>query len=148
MNAADPQTQRPISFKTRLLRFFTWWSGGTLNTRFYTRRFGEFVGTDEFGNSYYRSIGGKIDPDLGYDRRWVLYAGESEGSATPPGWYGWLRHQTDEVPTPQNYTPRDWQRPHELNMTGTPAAYRPPGSVLRSGQRPSTGGDYDAWTPN
>jgi NADH:ubiquinone oxidoreductase subunit len=37
------------------------------------------VGHDEFGNAYYRSKGGKIDPALGFERR-------SEASMTPPGW--------------------------------------------------------------
>ena len=32
-------------------------------------------------------------------------------------------------------------------MTGTPLAYRPPGSLLSSGQRPAASGDYDAWRP-
>ena len=42
-----------------LLSFFTWWNGATLNTLCYTRRHGEFVGADEFGNGYYRSRGGR-----------------------------------------------------------------------------------------
>ena len=47
-----------------LKQFFTWWNGQTLNTRFHTWRHGEFVGKDEFGNSYYRARGGKIDKAL------------------------------------------------------------------------------------
>ena len=42
-----------------LLSFFTWWNGATLNTLSYTRRHGELVGHDEFGNPYYRTRGGK-----------------------------------------------------------------------------------------
>jgi NADH:ubiquinone oxidoreductase subunit len=133
---------------THLLRIFTWWNGATVNTRFHTARHGEEVGRDEFGNIYYRTRGGGIDPALGFQRRWVIYAGESEGSATPPGWYGWLHHSSDVPPVDETYVPRPWQKPYLPNMTGTPAAYRPPGSVLRSGTRPATGGDYDAWTPN
>ena len=130
-----------------LKRFFTWWNGATLNTRFYTWRFGELVGHDEFGNAYYRTAGGKLDPALGWERRWVIYAGESEGSATPPGWYGWLHHTTDTPPTDVKYTPREWEAPYQPNMTGTPLAWRPPGSTLASGKRPPAGGDYEAWTP-
>jgi NADH:ubiquinone oxidoreductase subunit len=33
------------------------------------------------------------------------------------------------------------------NPTGTPAAYRPRGSILASGERPKATGDYEAWTP-
>ena len=130
-----------------LKRFFTWWNGGTLNTRFYTWRFGELVGHDEFGNAYYRTAGGKLDPALGWERRWVIYAGVSDGSATPPGWYGWLHHTTDIPPTESDYKPREWEAPYEPNMTGTPLAYRPPGSTLASGKRPPATGDYEAWSP-
>lgn len=130
-----------------LKRFFTWWNGGTLNTRFHTWRFGELVGHDEFGNAYYRTAGGKLDPALGWERRWVIYAGESDGSATPPGWYGWLHHTTDVPPTKSDYKPREWEAPYHPNMTGTPLAYRPPGSTLASVKRPPATGDYEAWTP-
>ena len=43
---------------TWLTQFFTWWNGQTLNTRLHTWRFGEVVGNDEFGNTYYRTKGG------------------------------------------------------------------------------------------
>ena len=48
--------------KTFLLRFFTWWNGQTFGTQVWTALYGEFVGSDEFGNRYYRTKGGKIDP--------------------------------------------------------------------------------------
>jgi NADH:ubiquinone oxidoreductase subunit len=32
-------------------------------------------------------------------------------------------------------------------MTGTPLAWRPPGSILSTGQRPPATGDYEAWKP-
>ena len=128
-------------------RIFGWWNGATLNTLLSTRRFGERVGADEFGNVYYRTIGGKIDPALGFERRWVIFNGYAEGSATPPGWYGWLHHTVDVPPTEEAYAPRAWQKAHVPNMTGTPEAWRPPGSALRANARPSTTGDYDAWTP-
>ena len=130
-----------------LLQVFTWWNGQSLNTRFHTWRNGELVGHDEFGNSYYRTKGGKIDKGLGFQRRWVIYAGQSEGSMTPPGWYGWLHHTSDTPPTAESYMPRDWQLPHRPNMTGTPDAYRPSGSTLSSAARPPATGDYQAWKP-
>ncbi len=124
--------------KQFLLRFFTWWNGATLNTLFYTRLQGELVGHDEFGNAYYRSKGGKIDPALGFERRWVIYNGISEASMTPPGWNGWLHHTVDMPPSEENYTPHPWELPHIGNPTGTPAAIRPKGSMLRmpTGRRP------------
>ena len=130
-----------------LLQFFTWWNGETLNTKFHTWLHGEMVGRDEFGNVYYRWRGGKIDPALGFERRWVIYAGQSEASKTPPGWYGWLHHTVDVPPTEETYVPREWQLPYEPNLTGTPRAYRPSGSTLRAAARPPATGDYEAWRP-
>ena len=103
-----------------LLHYFTWWNGANFNTRFYTRRFGELVGHDEFGNTYYRRPG--IDPALGFERRWVIYNGVSEASMTPPGWNGWLHHTVDVAPTQEDYKPHPWELPHMGNPTGTPGA--------------------------
>ncbi len=51
-------------------------AGRARSTRsFYTWRKGELVGEDEFGNRYYRTRGGAIDPTLGFQRRWVIYNG-------------------------------------------------------------------------
>lgn len=128
---------------TFLKQFFTWWNGQTLGTRFHTWRKGERVGEDEFGNVYYQ--GGK-DTE-GRTRRWVIFNGYSEASAIPPGWHGWMHHRTDTPPPKQAFNPREWQKPHQPNLTGTPAAWRPKGSILGRGERPRVTGDYDAWTP-
>jgi NADH:ubiquinone oxidoreductase subunit len=133
--------------KQFLLRFFTWWNGANLNTLYYTRRHGELVGHDEFGNAYYQTKGGKIDPGLGFVRRWVIYNGVAEASMTPPGWNGWLHRTVDVPPTGESYTPYAWELPHLGNPTGTPAAVRPKGSTLRHGRRQASGGDYQAWIP-
>lgn len=126
-----------------LKQFFTWWNGQTLGTRFHTWRKGERVGEDEAGNVYYQ---GGTDSE-GRTRRWVIYKGYAEASAIPPGWHGWMHHRTDTPPPKQDYRPRDWQKPHQENLTGTPQAWRPPGSILGKGARPKVSGDYDAWTP-
>ncbi|HUZ67119.1 MAG TPA: NADH:ubiquinone oxidoreductase subunit NDUFA12 [Beijerinckiaceae bacterium] len=130
-----------------LTQFFTWWNGQTLGTRLHTWRFGERVGQDEFGNVYYRTAGGRVDSTLGFERRWVIYNGPSEGSATPPGWYGWLHHTADAPPPAETYRAHPWELPYLQNLTGTPMAYRPPGSTLASGVRPPATGDYEAWKP-
>jgi NADH:ubiquinone oxidoreductase subunit len=57
------------------------------------------------------------------------------------GMAGWLHHTVDVAPTEESFTPREWK------MTGTPAAYRPPGSTLAIGHRPKATGDYQPWTP-
>lgn len=103
------------------------------------------VGSDEFGNRYYRARG--KDPALAFERRWVIYDGYAEGSATPPGWYGWLHHTVDLPPSEETYAAREWQAPYMPNLTGSPQAWRPPGSSLAAGERPPATGDYDAWRP-
>jgi NADH:ubiquinone oxidoreductase subunit len=133
--------------KQFLLKLFTWWNGQTFGTQLWTWRFGELVGLDEQGNHYYRTKGRKIDPTLGFERRWVIYNGVAEASRVPPSWHGWLHHTVDIAPTEESYTAREWEKPHVPNMTGTPAAYRPAGSTLASGQRPKATGDYQPWTP-
>ena len=85
--------------KTFLLRFFTWWNGATFGTLLWTALHGELVGEDEFGNRYYRTRGGKVDPTLGFERRWVIYNGVAEASSVPPSWHGWLHHTVDVPPT-------------------------------------------------
>lgn len=127
--------------KDWLLQVFTWWNGQTVGTRFHTWRHGEAVGTDQFGNAYYR------DPASG--RRWVIYNGEAEPSRIPPGWHGWIHGRTDIVPgSADDPMPRyGWERPYEPNMTGTSEAYRPRGSILTPESRPEVTGDYEAWTP-
>jgi NADH:ubiquinone oxidoreductase subunit len=120
----------PVSpMKLFLLKLFTWWNGQTFGTQLWTWRFGELVGQDEEGNRYFRTKGRKIDPTLGFERRWVVH------------------HTVDVAPTEETYTPHEWEKPHLANMTGTPAAYRPSGSTLASGRRPKATGDYQPWTP-
>jgi len=136
-----------MGLKTGLLRIFTWWNGQTLNTQIWTALYGEFVGTDEFGNTYYRTKGGKIDPAMGIERRWVIYNGYAEASMVGPAWHGWLHHTVDVPPTQETVTPLPWWKPHRPNLTGTPAAQRPPGSTLAQVRRPKATGDYKAWNP-
>lgn len=119
---------------------FSWWSGNTWGTRLWTWRKGELVGEDAFGNRYYRERNGK--------RRWVIYKDLAEASAVPADWHGWLHYTVDEPPTAEpDYKPRPWQKPHRPNLTGTPLAYRPPGSTLRPERRPAATGDYEPWKP-
>lgn len=103
------------------------------------------VGTDTLGNKYYRAKARK-----GYkrERRWVIYNSKPEASNVPPEWHGWLHHQTDVVPVSGSESfRRIWQKPHQPNLTGTNLAYRPPGHILKGGQRAKATGDYEAWKP-
>lgn len=103
------------------------------------------IGTDQAGNRYYA-----MPARHGYkhERRWVLYKGAPEASKVPPEWHGWLHYQTDDIPSSDRASfRRSWQKPHQQNMTGTTAAWRPQGHLLSGGKRPAATGDYQAWTP-
>lgn len=123
-----------MSFLTRM---FTWWNGQTIGTKLYTSRKGQRVGEDGEGNVYYQTIDGK--------RRWVIYNGEIEASRVAPEWHGWLHHTWDEPPTVSPIPRKKWELPHQENLTGTPAAYVPPGSLRRA--QPVERRDYEAWAP-
>jgi NADH:ubiquinone oxidoreductase subunit len=137
-----------MTFKEYLLRTLTWWNGTTWGTAFYTWRHGQFVGEDEFGNRYYQARGPLIDPSVGPRRRWVIYNGETDASKVPPGWRGWLAFTSEVAPSEEHYVPRAWELPHVPNLTGTPYAYRPSGSMMREGERPEATGDYVPWSPD
>ena len=123
--------------------------GANFGTWLLTKLRGEFVGADDYGNRYYRLKGDRPRRRGGgrfsRERRWVIYDGEPEGSKVPPEWHAWLHHMVDEVPQPRRKYP--WEKPHQPNLTGTPLAYRPHGSVLRGGHRVRATGDYEPWTP-
>jgi len=126
-----------------LKQTFTWWSGNTIGTRFFTWRKGKRVGEDPFGNVYYE---GSADKE-GKPRRWVIYKKYSEPSMIPPGWHGWIHHRTDTPPSREAYQAHEWEKPHQPNLTGTDAAYSPKGSIANHGERPRVSGDYNAWSP-
>ena len=114
----------------------------TIGTRLFTMLHGRAVGTDAAGNTYYE----ERRPRQGLrQRRWVMYSGQPEASMVPPEWHAWLHYTTDApLQTDRRYP---WQKPHQPNLTGTPASYRPPGHDYRGGHRAASTGDYDAWTP-
>ena len=121
-----------------LTDIFTWWNGATIGTRVYTSLVGQFVGEDEFGNRYYQKKGGL--------RRWVIYKDYAEPSSIPPGWYGWMHKIVDELPAATPYRRREWEKPHLPNLTGTPGAYRPLGSLFFAKPKPPPS-DYEPWQP-
>ena len=125
---------------------FSWWGGNSWSNRIYTPLRGNLVGTDGMGNRYYVQNKG-VGP-LGVPRRWVIYKNLAEASQIPPEWHGWMHYMVDTPPTEEDYTAQPWQKEHRMNMTGTPQAYRPPGSILASGKRPKATGDYKPWRPS
>lgn len=116
----------------------------TIGTRLHTYLYGALVGEDELGNRYYkerRRVSGRRE------RRWVIYKHLDEASLVPPNWHAWLHHSTATPPSEAAPVVQAWEKPHQPNLTGTPAAYRPPGHILRGGKREKATGDYEAWTP-
>ncbi|MFN3233349.1 MAG: NADH:ubiquinone oxidoreductase subunit NDUFA12 [Alphaproteobacteria bacterium] len=122
-----------------LKSIFIWWQDQTIGTWLYTARHGSLVGEDGEGNKYYeaRKTG----------RRWVIYNGEIEASRVPPEWHRWLHHTCDEPPTEQPPLVKSWEKAHIPNLTGTVAAYVPPGSLNDQRSRSAATGDYEAWQP-
>lgn len=114
----------------------------TLYTRVVTALRGEMVGTDAFGNRYYRSRNAR---SVASERRWVVYKGIDEASKVPADWFGWLHKSEAEPPRPQPEW--NWQKPHLPNLSGTRYAYRPSGHLLEGGRRQRATGDYEAWNP-
>ena len=108
-----------------------------------TLRHGVATGDDSFGNRYFEEK--QVTRATGRKRRWVVYAGrQREASLVPPEWHAWL-HYTTDVPIVAPFMP--WQKPYLPNLTGTPAAYRPPGHDYQSGTEPQRRDTYEAWTP-
>lgn len=118
-------------------RLFSWWDGQTYNTQFFTALRGVKVGEDGEGNIYYRT---KDDAS-----RWVIYNGEAEGSRVSPEWHGWLHRTWDQPPSERPLTHQPWEKPHLPNLTGSGAAYAPPGSIRH--EKPLRRSDYEAWSP-
>ncbi|MGB8275620.1 MAG: NADH:ubiquinone oxidoreductase subunit NDUFA12 [Alphaproteobacteria bacterium] len=116
----------------------------TITTRLHVFLAGKKVGTDRFGNRYYRLRGRRA----GRDRRFVLYAGEPEASTVPPDWHAWLHHIVDELPSGTAAPEYSWEKPHIPNPTGTEAAYLPPGHVFKGAHRPGEKRDYEPWRPS
>ena len=120
---------------------FTWWNGATVGTSIFSRRYGREVGRDEFGNIYFVH---RKDPR----RRWVIYAGDNDGSRVPPAWQAWLRGTIDEVPHEALPPRRHFQKDPVPNLTGPMAAFRPDGALGSGKVRPASTGDYQPWTPD
>jgi NADH:ubiquinone oxidoreductase subunit len=120
-----------------LKRLLTWWNSQTIGTQLFTARKGVKVGEDEAGNIFYQTKDGV--------RRWVIFNGDMEASRVAPGWHGWLHHTVDKPPTEAPPKRKAWEKPHQENLTGTDAAYAPPGSIRRA--EPVARRDYEAWQP-
>jgi NADH:ubiquinone oxidoreductase subunit len=110
---------------------------------------GELVGVDDYGNRYYRERGyrDRRAPGWRTERRWVVFSRDADPTRVPTGWVGWLHGRLDQPPSEQPLPAPSWAKERLPNLTGTPAAYLPPGAIERGGQRAPATGDYEAWRP-
>ena len=51
--------------------------------------FGKYVGSDNYGNKYYKSK---------KDERWVIYSKNIEATKITSDWYLWMHHTIDKIP--------------------------------------------------
>jgi len=130
-----------------LKQLFTWWNGSTFSTSLTLwKRNAQLIGQDEQGNRYFEEA--KPSASDGRLRRWVVYHGIAEASRVPPDWHGWLHHTFVEPPTKAPLLRRTWEKDHMPNMTGTPLAYHPSGSLSKVQSSEQTTSGYEAWQPS
>lgn len=115
-----------------------------LQVLFFTWRRGLPVGTDKFGNRYFRD---RVRHTGMRERRWVIYAGEAEATKVPAEWFGWLHHTNAEPLPDQSPFHRPWVKEHQANRSGSADAYLPSGHTLVGGHRAKATGDYEPWAP-
>lgn len=116
----------------------------TIGTRLFTILNGKLEGKDEFGNRYFSEKHGQKGKRT---KRWVIYKDKDDASNVPASWHGWLHHIFDATPIESEQSKNDWEKSHIPNLTGTSEAYRPPGHILKGGQRSKATGDYESWKP-
>ena len=95
--------------------FFTWWNKQTFGTFLKTLFFGRYMGSDEYGNKYYKNK---------QNERWVVYSSNIEATKITSDWYLWIHHTTDKIPDEKNVK-HFWQKKHLENQTGTINSFKP-----------------------
>ncbi len=102
-----------MSFKI----FFTWWNKQTFGTFLKTLIFGKYVGSDDYGNKYYKNKN---------DERWVIYSKNIEATKITSDWYLWIHHTVDKIPDKHTEDKKYiWQKKHLENQTGTENSFKP-----------------------
>ena len=94
---------------------FTWWNKLTFGTFLKTLFQGKFVGSDEYGNKYYKSK---------KNERWVIYSDNIEATKITSNWYLWIHHTIDRIPDKKEVK-FYWQKKHLENQTGTNNSFKP-----------------------
>ena len=94
---------------------FTWWNNQTIGTFLKTLFFGKYVGSDEYGNKYYKNKN---------NERWVVYSKNIEATKITSDWYLWIHHTIDKIPDNKE-AKFSWQKKHLENQTGTKKSFKP-----------------------
>ena len=115
-----------------LASLFIWWRGQSIGTHLFTSVNGSYIGSDGWGNKYYKSKKG--------ERRWVLYHKDCDASLIPPKWHSWLHKVVNEPPASSESIDFESEEMYK-NETGTHNSYHP-NKVSSSLQR-----YYTAWEP-
>ena len=111
-------------------------------TKLKTMFFYNFIGEDQFGNKYYEQ---KPRNNLRSVKRIVKYKGLPEASKVPPGWHGWLHHNTKNIPNNEKDESYYWQKQHVPNLSGTIHS-KLPTKFFEKNQNTSDP-QYYAWIP-
>ena len=98
-----------------LKQIFTWWNKNTFGTFLKTLFSGKYVGTDEFGNKYYKNK---------KDDRWVIYKSDIEATKITSDWFLWMHHTINDIPS-DPHKKFSWQKSHTQNLSGSSKAYKP-----------------------
>ena len=97
--------------------FFTWWNKQTFGTFLKTLFFGKYVGSDEYGNKYFKSK---------KNERWVIYSKNIEATKITSDWFLWMHHTIDKFPEKNEENKKfSWQKKHLENKTGTNESFKP-----------------------
>tara|TARA_B100001029_G_scaffold178487_1_gene185365 strand:+ start:2798 stop:3175 length:378 start_codon:yes stop_codon:yes gene_type:complete len=111
-------------------QIFTWWYRQTFGTFLKTLFFGKFVGSDEYGNKYYKNK---------KDERWVVYKKDIDASKITSDWFLWMHHTIDDIPN-KDSKKFSWQKNHSENLTGTIGSYKP-SKISKSNKQKK----YESW---
>ena len=92
---------------TFVKQIFIWWHRQTLGTFLKTLFFGRYVGSDTYGNKYYKSK---------KDERWVIYSKDIEATKITSDWFLWIHHTTSCVKGPACWIPDSGSRILHQNL--------------------------------
>ena len=92
--------------------------------------FGKYVGSDEYGNKYYKSK---------KNERWVVYSNNIETIKITSDWYLWMHSTIDKIPDNKE-TRFSWQKKHLENQTGTKGSFKPV-KIIRNNLKKK----YETW---